>query len=336
MQSGDKVQLTNDFCIEPNVVWIAAGVTGTVLEVQKMFRNNYEEVTTCRVVLDNGLIVSVDGRALGGDLDLSVPSRCRVPHEPHGPGPERRAASSRRRAFAGDRNRYAVSCHASQSSAEYEYGPPVLRRDVYRHSVIVHLLNQRKQVLASLACCDSHLAHPHEWESETNRGRLAGGLCDHPVPAVGIDCRGGFRHRKPYLALASAAPSVGRQGRYAISADGRPPPGKPVRHPLPGRQARQQRRYLPGLVCETDPSHLFDRPAIETTANPIGAWTPPTRREMMLGGPDFGEPLTKAPPPSHLFSAWRAWGLAGVHISANTVIGLLPPRRLSVAARRPR
>lgn len=89
------------------------------------------------------------------------------------------------------------------------------------------------------------------------------------------------------LALAAAAPTVGWQGDMRhLPMVGHLPTSPFVTHYLVVKHDNNGDTFL---ICQTDPSHLFDRPAIETIANPIGASTPPTRREMMLDGPGFGD-----------------------------------------------
>ena len=93
------------------------------------------------------------------------------------------------------------------------------------------------------------------------------------------------------LALAQAAPTVGWRGRHAAPADRRPPPDQPLRHPLPGRQAGQQRRHVPDLRgrpadCSTTPPPTKSPPA------PSAPGHPPNARDLRLDEP---EPDTMSP-----------------------------------------
>lgn len=93
------------------------------------------------------------------------------------------------------------------------------------------------------------------------------------------------------LALAAAAPAVGWQGDMRhLPMVGHLPTGPFVTRYLVVKQDNNGDTFL---VCEMDPSQLFDRPAVEAPSPPLGAWTPPARREMLLDGPDFDEVADK-------------------------------------------
>jgi hypothetical protein len=92
------------------------------------------------------------------------------------------------------------------------------------------------------------------------------------------------------LALAEAAPMVGWKGDMRhLPMVGHLPTSPFVTRYLVIKQDNNGDTFP---ICEADSSWLFDQAAEdEATPGPIGAWPPPTRREILLDQPD----LTEAP-----------------------------------------
>ena len=98
------------------------------------------------------------------------------------------------------------------------------------------------------------------------------------------------------LALSEAALAVGWKGDMRhLPMVGHLPTSPFVTRYLVVKQDNNGDTFL---ICEADPSWLFDQPADdEVTPGSIGAWTPPTRAEMMLDRPelDIEEPADTNP-----------------------------------------
>jgi len=98
------------------------------------------------------------------------------------------------------------------------------------------------------------------------------------------------------LALSEAALAVGWKGDMRhLPMVGHLPTSPFVTRYLVVKQDNNGDTFL---ICEADPSWLFDQPADdEVTPGSIGAWAPPTRAEMMLDRPelDIEEPADTNP-----------------------------------------
>jgi hypothetical protein len=87
------------------------------------------------------------------------------------------------------------------------------------------------------------------------------------------------------LALATAAPTVGWDGDMRhLPFVGHLPTSPFVTRYLVVKQDNNGDTFL---VCQSDPTQLFDHATDdEATPGPIGAWIPPTTRELRLDQPD--------------------------------------------------